>query len=400
MDRSRASEDVLVCADVLGAFGVTPADVGGERTTHSLENELAARLADARDRTATLRQLICRSARGVDVSAQYATETLASELAAAFEAMEWSLSVTERERALVLEASGAAGKRRRATVVYPETPLGTDNLPAVLYGITDVLLEGIDARFVLLSSGRDRWRAALVETDDLTALRERYGDRIEAFDRPLLPEYDLEAYVPTGDGDGEPWPAWALENDGSTPETAGSPTDGRTAADSVIEEAEPDRTRAGDAGTGETNGWTLEGSIDRTHREGESSTERNDRTAAVPRTDRRTDTEGFGELSGPTTTARVSNDAFGSDVDPYDDEERYLALGAALETGGAVSVRGLLEDDAFLPEIPAAEPEETRIEFEEPFDPDAVSRASAVAEESGFEWVDAGSMETTRISNG
>lgn len=353
MDRSRASEDVLVCADVLGAFGVTPADVSGERTTRSLEDELAARLADPRDRTATLRQLVCRSAHGIDVSAQYATETLASELVAAFEAMEWSLSVTERERALVLEASGAAGKRRRATVVYPETPLGTDNLPAVLYGITDVLLEGIDARFVLLSSGRDRWRAALVETDELTALRERYGDRIEAFDRPLLPEYDLEAYVPTGDGDGEPWPAWALE-----------------------------------------------GSTDRTHREGESSTERTDRTAAVPRTDRRTDTEGFGELSGPTTTARVSNDTFGSDVDPYDDEERYLALGAALETGGAVSVCGLLEDDAFLPEIPAAEPEETRIEFEEPFDPDAVSRASAVAEESGFEWVDAGSMETTRISNG
>lgn len=375
MDRSRPSEDVLVCADVLGAFGVTPADVAGEGTTRSLEDELAARLADARDRTATLRQLICRSARGVDVSAQYATETLADELGATFDSLEWSLSVTARDRALVLEATGTAGRRRETTVVYPQTPLGTDNAPAILDGINEVLLEGIDARFVLLSSGRDRWRAALVETDELATLRDRYGDRIKAFDRPLLPEHGLEAYVPTRDGDAEPWPAWARE-DGTT----------RT-----LEGAEPD---AGSE-VAETDGWTLSGTVGRS-----DASERDDHAAMVSGGEQASDAEGFGELSGSMTTTRVSNDSFGSDVDPQDEEDRYLALGAALETGGAVSVEGLLEDEAFLPEIPAVDPQETRIEFEESFDPDAVSKASAAAEESGFEWVDAGSMETTRISNG
>ncbi len=46
------------------------------------------------------------------------------------------------------------------------------------------------------------------------------------------------------------------------------------------------------------------------------------------------------------------------------------------------------------------EPEETRLRYEDPFDPGALREAKAAAEQSGFVWVDSGTLETTRVSNG
>jgi len=172
--------------------------------------------------------------------------TSRGELAAVFESIRWSVTITHTQNGLQLTATDPRGRRRETSVTYPETPLRTDNLPAVLWTINDAVLAGTGARFVLLSAGVDRWRAALIETSALERLRDRYGPRIEAVDRPLCPDHGLEAYVPataaddatgpdgnglsTGgdglsadsdgfgadgdgfgaDGDG-PWPPWALE---------------------------------------------------------------------------------------------------------------------------------------------------------------------------------------------
>jgi len=76
-----------------------------------------------------------------------------------------------------------------------------------------------------------------------------------------------------------------------------------------------------------------------------------------------TNADEFGTLSGTSKTARIDNDSFGTALEPQSDDDRYRALGAALDAGGAVSVRGLLEDDEFLPELPTVESNETRIEF-------------------------------------
>ncbi|MCU4742360.1 hypothetical protein [Natronoglomus mannanivorans] len=522
-DRAHGStRDVLVCADVLGAFGVTPADVRTQTDPtledRSLERVLAIALEDTRDRTAMVRQIVCRSSRGLDCSARYSTSALADELTTTFEAVDWSIDVCERDGGgrLGVRATDGSGRRRETEIEYPETPLECDNFPAVLAGLNDEILYSVDARFVLLSSGVDRWRAALVEREELEGVRDRYGHRIPVFDRPLCPEYGIDSYVGgtesrgecgrTSDGDSEtgPWPAWALERTKWSTSTTGSTSSGhasesddsrdRTAPDDatpdLIEEAEPDRsqsesesgsrleatteaatrvetgTETGDSsgrssrtdtdtdaetlvsdaeGSNESmgNGTTSESSdlvvaggsptVSRVRQQGNDErngergserdgdshqypaatgkseravertdpprADRNDRSAVVSRRERReTDTDGFGTLSGKTKTARVTNDSFGADVETPTDDDRYRALGAAIGTGKNVSVKGLLDDDEFLPELPAAERVETRIEFADEFDPAAVPKAKAAAEESGFEWVESGSLETTRIS--
>ncbi|WP_440772505.1 hypothetical protein [Natronorubrum sp. DTA28] len=486
METGRAgapNRDVVRCADILGSFGVTPADVRAQRREYhttvppgraggdaSLEAIIADVLADERDRTATVRQLICHGDRGVTCSARYAQRALGRELEAVFASIGWSLEWTRtgpaetgRDR-LELTATDPKGRTREATVTYPQTPLADDNLPAVLHAVDERLLAGTGATVVLLSAGADRWRAAVVETEELERLRERYGQQISAFDRPLLPEHGLEAYVPADDDleadDGSedsgidgpngafesgPWPAWALErakrrpslldgeSDAATPETDGT----QSSVASLIEEAEPDGSETaaneGDARASapstpspspETDSFEIRGGSPTVSRvsDGDSSSgpspqdvadamledqrertaerrDGRDRRERADEDDESSD-DGFGTLSGSSKTARVGNDSFGTDDEFATEHDRYSALGVALGAGGAVSVEGLLEDDEFLPELPAIEPEETRIEFAESFDPDAVTTAKAAGEQAGFEWVDSGSLETTRLPNG
>ncbi|SDC66800.1 hypothetical protein [Natrinema hispanicum] len=395
-----SDDDLWVSADVLGAFGVTLADLEhAPASDRSLEAALADTLAAGVDRTTVLRRTITRSDRGLACSARYATADLESELVAVFEAIGWSLSVSHTRDGLALTAADHHDRRRETTVTYPDTPLGTDNLPAVLWAINDAVLDGTDARFVLLSSGVDRWRAALIDKAELEQLRDRYGPRIDAVEQPLCPEYGPAAYVPDapandaiGAATGEPWPPWALERD---TRRTGTQTESDS-VDSLIDEAEPstDTDAASvSGGANEIDGFELRGTPARS---------RNDDTDGVKSTEgtTSTDADDFGTLSGTSQTARVTNDAFGTDVDCGSDDDRYRALGAALDAGGTVSVRGLLEDDDFLPELPATESEEVRIEFTEEFDPAAIPEATATAEEEGFEWVDSGSLETTRVPNG
>ncbi|MFC4540546.1 hypothetical protein ACFO5R_01235 [Halosolutus amylolyticus] len=494
------SRELLRCADVLGAFGVTAAEVrafaaragstpgrddSSAERADSLETVLAALLADADDRTALVRRLICRSDRGFSCPARYDHDALEEALAGVFESVDWLFELLETRDGLLLTAADPVRRRRERTMSYPATPLGTNNLPAVLYAINEAILRGTDARILLLSTEADRWRAALIREDDLDRLQRRYGRHIGVFDRPLRPADDLAAYVPDASADADevstdgPWPAWAHDGAGAgagpgqsasesgdgngatgvpAAEDAGARDDGaRTGSDGgeatvdanaverLIEEAEPDgpdridagrataeRGRSGDASeshpddaddgrsaaqettvdaTRSIDGFELSGSSavsrvpgaagdrDEASEDGTDGRESARETDVSTADSRTTTTDGW-SLSGTTTTARVSNDAFGTDDVPQSEDDRYRALGAALTTGRDVSVKGLLEDDEFLPSLPAAEPEETRLTFEDSFDPDAVEEAKAVAEESGFVWVESGSMETTRISNG
>ncbi|WP_126664213.1 hypothetical protein [Haloterrigena salifodinae] len=464
--------DVVVCADVLGSFGVAPDDVRAQRREYraavppgqeerSLESILSDVLADARDRTATVRQLVCRSDRGLTCSARYAQRALGRELEAVFDAINWSFEWTRtgpvengRDR-LELAATDPNSRERAATVAYPQTPLADDNLPAVLRVVDERLLAGTDATLVLLSAGVDRWRAALVEEEELEALRDRYGERISAFDRPLLPEHDFAAYVPEDPDDeldpadateSDPWPAWALERAerrsdplASVVETeAAAPGDERDSVASLIDEAEPERTStartddvptdatestqksssstATSAPSTEAGGFELRGgspTVSRVRDDADSSAGASPRDVAnsILETEREREEQsdaddedgsaddGFGTLSGTTTTTRVTNDSFGAGEEFATENDRYRALGVALGAGGAVDVEGLLEDDDFLPELPVSGPSETRIEFADKFDPAAVPEATASAEQSGFEWVDSGRLETTRLSN-
>ncbi|ADD05271.1 uncharacterized protein Nmag_1695 [Natrialba magadii ATCC 43099] len=505
-DSTDAADDLLRCADVLGTFGVTATDLQPPQPHESsgaddLASALAAELESGRNRTAVLRQLITESERGLTCSARYAQEALERELVAVFDAIGWSFQCEQLTAALRsadrfhLQATDYRGRQRETTVEYPSTPLGTDNLPAILQAINASILAGTDAQFVLLSTGVDRWRAALVEVGALESLRDRYGERIDVGvdGESLLPEHGVAAYVPGelgGDSstvsDGEkPWPDWAegrerqrgrkrrqeqgcgqgqgqgsgqqrdRDGDRSRDEDSVQPT--LDEFGSLIEEAEEDNkgegedvdsstksppTPSADESSAETTGTTeggefelrgspsvsrvSDGSDGRDESDGSGgsggSTESNgsdkEGNARHPEAEtsvgtalegfdrpsneadqETTDTDDFGSLSGTSTTARVSNDSFGSDVEWETEDDRYRALGAALGAGGAVSVRGLLEDDEFLPELPAAEKAETRIEFADAFDPAAVTRAKAAAEQSGFVWVESGSLETTRVSN-
>lgn len=452
-----ADDDLLVSADVLGSFGVTPTDIRPEPCSDdTLETALADALETPVDRTTVLRRTIVRSDRGLACAARYSRADLEGELEAVFDAIGWSLAISAARDGLELTATDPHGRSRETSFAYPETPLGTDNLPAVLWAIADDLLVGTDARFVLLSAGRDRWRAALVEASELERLRDRYGPRIEAFERPLCPEHGLEAYVPAADeaaactssgpdgasGSDDPWPPWALEGD------AHRTVDCPSSVESLIDEAEPSArsepnsetasgtassdatiTPSSTAGTAterstasapseqsptsapssEIDGFEIRGTaaISRQPSGDPESTRtvNSERDGARPSTgsnrrDRSTNADEFDALSGTSTTARVENESFGTDVDCQSEDDRYRALGAALDAGGAVSVRGLLEDDDFLPELPAVGPDETRIEFADECGPVDVPDATPAAERSGFEWVDSGSLETTRVTNG
>ncbi|QLK24378.1 hypothetical protein HYG81_09580 [Natrinema zhouii] len=440
-----SNDDLLVPADVLGAFGVTPADLGpGPSGGDSLETALADALSTGIDRRTVLRRTITRSDRGLACPARYSAADLECELVAVFEAIGWSLAVTHTQTGLRLTATDSRGRRRETSVEYPDTPLGTDNLPAVLWTINDAILGGTGARFVLLSAGVDRWRAALIETSALERLRDRYGPRIEAVDRPLCPEDGLEAYVPaataddTTEPDGEslgtdgndPWPPWALERG------ADRSRDPTTSVDSLIDEAEPSARPelnsdaasthvSSDALTGqpsretseqsttsapssEIDGFELRGTPRGSRPEDDDERSENcepgtngvDEGRCTTSSDEdATTADEFGTLSGSSETARIDNGSFGTELEPHSEDDRYQALGAALDAGGNVSVQGLLEDDEFLPELPATESAETRIEFADGCAPVDVPEATATTERSGFEWVDTGSLETARASD-
>jgi len=570
MGSRSVSDDVMLCAEVLGRFGVSAEAVCRGVDAERPEDAIAAALERAPSRTEFLKRAISTGPRGIDCPARYARETPWSALADLFEALGWSFDAEDRSGRPVAATRNPAGpfsvtvadtegRRRTATVEYPDTPLGRYNLPGLLAHVERRLLYGFDWRFVALSDGADRWRFALVETDDLTDLRGTHGDRIEPFGRPLLARHAPVAYGPDADptvfpdwatdaegrdgaADAERWPDTtddegddpgrddpadpddtddliefvgqagrrdsisddaasvdddaaatanpdggatverdpggfggaerevlsggaepATDDDSADDEDEGAPDDG-TWSDgfddlsgwSTPEESSDDGDDAGEEGETATDagdarahgddvdGFSLSGSPTTVRSSDEDAVAADDEpsgptaaetfTAAAGTVDGTTsvgDTTGAsapsdsldaaddgdaaaasddggeanddggeanddgddffdGGLAGGPDVSRVENDSFGLPESQTDDE-RLQAAGAAIDAGGGVSVKGLLDDDSFLPTIPAEGPTEVRVSFDATFDPAAPSPAETQQSEAedGFVWVNA-----------
>ncbi len=470
---SRSVPDaVVVCAEVLGRFGVAAETVS--RTGDSPEAAIEAALDRAPSRAEFLGRTISTAPRGIDAPARYARETPWTALRTTFEALGWSFAVEDRSGRPVdnvatpagpfsVTVEDGAGRTRTATVEYPSTPLGRYNLPAVLAQVERGVLYGLDWEFVALSDGTDRWRFAPVRTEDLATLREAHGDRIAPFDRSVLARDGPAAYEPPADS--SVWPAWTDEGD-AAPSTRGatvsaspssppdSPDDvirfvggdddpadaeapdettGRTMGDAsaTTPDGETDADDGDDADDGETvagvtfdslSGWstaddgpdrdaaasdfTLSGSPT-TVRTGADAVGRDDERDDETEPDSGTDRTGEGSdtgdpdddffdggLSGGPSVDRVETESFGLPESQTEDE-RLQAAGAAIDAGGGVSVSGLLDDESFLPTIPAEGPTEVTMTFEDSFDPSAPSPADTRESDSedGFVWVNADGLE-------
>lgn len=573
--RSRREDehDAVVCADVLGSFGVSVADVRAQTDAPgaSLEAALASALEAAGHPTEFLRDVVVGSARGIDAPARYWSHAPARHLADVFDAIDWSFSMRDAHGRPVsadgespgpytLSVTDANGITREAPFEYPDTPLGDYNLPALVDAINVRLLYGLGCEFVQLSDGTDRWRFALVETDERARLDESYGPRVEVFDRPLLAKYQPGAYVP-GEGDDVPLPEWVTERDGPSladrapdraagvadldepveadpdavldaeggvetdgPETtddtsdlidfvgddpAGSEGAGSTADDSETDDPEtddPDDTTPfweeddwvldpggsgdyepadGDDDQVDDDGWRdgfvagagaaddgggraaadavtdvegpSAGAGDRTTVDGSTTSTTGSSTAGAADTggssaggpsdtagsstdgfelrgggpsvsraaddalgevfdeleadaatesvgdpaDEASDDDGFdvADLAGTganRTAARITDDDFGVDVESSEDD-RLAAYGAAIHVGGGISVKGLLDDDDFVPEFPAADRNEVRIEFEETFDPATAPPTERRETDDGFVWVNENKLAENRL---
>lgn len=545
-------EDALVCADVLGGFGVSSdhvrehvPDVSADATAGDLESAIQRALADPEHPTAFVRRTVAKAPRGVDAPVRFWTTAPETQLGGVFAALSWTFDVksangrslsVDDERPYQLRVEDADGRARSTTFSFPDTPLGDDNYPALVAAINRELLYGLDCRFVQLSDGTDRWRFALVETEELARLRERFGERLTVFERPLLAADQPDAYAPdeaiAGSAvEGIPVPSWARDDDerswrgrrltadafdadhvggldhlhdgdASTASEDGTndvvSAEGDAEADSaeaaaVIEFAEADSTADGDAdaasdpdsgvsgvtaGGGasdvvrdaeaaeddDLDGWSIGGTVDATTRSsdeaaattdaaGESasdsaSTDAANTTASGSTTeleasgfdwgnedaddgdegsvvragaladedssagesdadadaDENASDDGFfsadaaASFDAGAQTSRVEPDSFGVDAGEQTDEDEFAAVGAALAAPAGISVGGLLDDEEFLPHLPRAEPETTRIEFADEFDPTA-DPAEERETDDGFVWVnEPGGIDETRSS--
>jgi hypothetical protein len=590
-------EDALVCADVLGGFGVSSdhvrervADAAAGDAVDDLETAIQRALADPEHPTAFVRRTVAAAPRGVDSPARFWTTAPETQLGDVFAAIDWTFDVksangrslsVEDAQPYRLRVEDADGRTRSCEFSFPDTPLGDDNYPALVHAINEELLYGLDCRFLQLSDGTDRWRFALVETDEYDRLVDRFGERVTAFDRPLLAADQPAAYAPgsdatggesrsTSDGGGRaagdvPVPAWARESrdrswrgrrltadafdadhvggldhldDGGDPADANAnadadsrsgsaaargdadpdagddaadaaaaiefvddppaasdavgsvadadgtegdegaeagvasvDSDGRTVVrdaesgvlggEAAVRDAEADTppvdATSADDGAGRTShdedldGWSIGGSVDATTR---SSASTND-AAASPSADGKREasspdgaasgsdespssgtasgglsTSGFtwGDDDADATTgsaaateagsasesdsreseadaddgffsadaaasfdagaktSRVERDSFGVDAGEQTEDDQFAAVGAALAAPAGISCAGLLDDDEFLPHLPRSEPEETRLSFDEEFDPTA-DPADERETDDGFVWV-------------
>ncbi|WP_435360236.1 hypothetical protein [Haloarchaeobius sp. DFWS5] len=221
---SRDAHDPVVCADVLGAFGVSSDEVRDETDTtdsaDSLETTIEESLAGAEHPTEFVRRTVVGASRGIDAPARYWSHAPQVQFDAVFEAIGWSAELTDA-RGRPLDAPGDApepwtvavtdanGITRQMDFSYPDTDLDDYNYPALVHAVNARLLYGLECEFVQLSDGTDRWRFALVETDELDRIRDSYGLRVEVFDRPLLSAVQPPAYDPNEDADDEiPLPDW------------------------------------------------------------------------------------------------------------------------------------------------------------------------------------------------
>jgi hypothetical protein len=155
----------------------------------------------------SLHRTLAHSSRGIGSRTRYWNHAPATQLGDAFSAYGCEFSVrdprtgeatscaTHHEPVELHLRERATGRSRSTRFAYPDTPLEDNNYPALVHAVDERLLADTTLRFVLLADRIGHWRFVLVEDDALARLRERHGDRVEAFGRPLLRADQPAAYA-------------------------------------------------------------------------------------------------------------------------------------------------------------------------------------------------------------
>ncbi|WP_439026242.1 hypothetical protein [Haloarchaeobius sp. DT45] len=201
-DRDR-SDRLSEYVEVLRGFGLTEADI---RSRHGLDDtpdggDLVDQLDDALEAVTEqamydhTHDALADSTRGIDADRE--TEDHVDSLAAVLADVDWDLTVDGTDP-LELTVTDPAGESRFSTFDYPDHPLGPTNYPALVDAV-ESLLDGLS--FVLLTETDGRWRFVLLSEEDLRALRDRYGERIRVFRRPLLAADQPADFAEGPDGD-------------------------------------------------------------------------------------------------------------------------------------------------------------------------------------------------------
>lgn len=224
---SEAIERLREYVTVVRGIGLTETAVraahgGTDDTSASLVRWLATEFDRLEEQTLHERlvETIVQSPRGIDAPAQYWNHAPEVHLETVLDPYDCRVSI-EPARGVtslsdgqyVIRFTDASGQQFWTRFEYPDSPLGTDNYPAIVTAIEETFLSCADLTIVRLQETRARrWQFALLTDPQLEALQRRYGDRVSVFGEPLLHEDQPEAF----DTDSPPVPEWYDPSDESS----------------------------------------------------------------------------------------------------------------------------------------------------------------------------------------
>lgn len=428
-DRNGAGTDPAGAAvDVFEAFGVdasTVADradaVGRDPGFGTIVERAIGGDGEPRVPAAFVRKTIANSPRGIDVPGKYWDSALQIGIGETFADVGARVAVTDADGVPLdesatapepfrIEITDAEGETHGVTFSYPETPLGRDNYAAAVHTLQLSLLEGTGFRIVSLSAPDRRWRFALIRTDKLERLQDRYGDRIVLGDHPVLSDHQPDAYVPT-DGDDEVFvPSWVERAaDDSSPDLSvpddPEPPEAETDVDAILDGLDPDAIAAGEIDEGmavATDGGMVVEDF------GAFVADLGSVGPLTPRTPESPDPTTDDRGSGPQKSIAVEPDA---STDPGSDEptgdgldavfewiEREVATEAA-DAGGAGDEYEDAEDVLAAEVFGTQGATDAGSDLDPDSGPDSASApgsdAAGGTDSEGFDWVDAETLEST-----
>ncbi|WP_439026244.1 hypothetical protein [Haloarchaeobius sp. DT45] len=202
-------------------------------------------------------RVLAASSRGIDAPREYPDRVVPQQLETVFDAYGFHVhfldgagnridSGATPTQPFQIALEDPNGNVRTTTFTYPDTPLGTNNYPALIAAVEDGLLDGVPLTFAMLSNwADDRWRFVLFESRRLEALESHYGDGIEAFGEALLHEHRPAEFAAT------------IANSGTTGGTDEQVTAAEAGGAATADES------SGDIGVDEsTEGWLGDGMAD------------------------------------------------------------------------------------------------------------------------------------------
>lgn len=129
-----------------------------------------------------LHDALAASPAGIDADREYRSHAPAEQVAAACAHHGWGVDLSG-DGPVSIAVETPDGETREGTFTYPDSALGGHDYPALVAAV-ESHLDGLT--FAPLTDRDGRWRFVLVASDLLADLRDRYGDRVRVFRRPLL----------------------------------------------------------------------------------------------------------------------------------------------------------------------------------------------------------------------